>query len=224
MNLIIFDIDGTLTQTNKVDSQCFAQAIKDILKISDINTNWSSYQYSTDSGLLKEIYQHFLQREPTVDEEKIIQQHFVNYLKQEWINDKTRYAVVPGADTIFNEISYIGNWHIGIATGGWQQSALFKLEAAAIAHTTLPKAYADDHIERTQIINKVIHQAKKLYRTTHYDRIIYVGDRTWDEQAAKALDIDFIGVGDGFVNRKPEIFAIQDFSDSVPILNYLAMI
>lgn len=37
MNLIIFDIDGTLTQTNEVDSKCFARAIKDILQIKHIN-------------------------------------------------------------------------------------------------------------------------------------------------------------------------------------------
>ena len=30
MNLIIFDIDGALTQTNEIDSTCFAQAIKDV--------------------------------------------------------------------------------------------------------------------------------------------------------------------------------------------------
>lgn len=68
MNLIVFDIDGTLTQTNNVDSLCFTKAIKDTLQITELNTDWASYQYSTDSGLLTEIYENFLQRPPSIEE------------------------------------------------------------------------------------------------------------------------------------------------------------
>jgi len=40
MNLAIFDIDGTLTETNAVDEICFVQAFADAHAITEINTNW----------------------------------------------------------------------------------------------------------------------------------------------------------------------------------------
>ena len=96
MNLIVFDIDGTLTQTNEIDSRCFAQAIKDVLGISTLNTDWSSYRYSTDSGLMKEIYENLFQRKPQNNEIDEIRNCFLNYLKQEWQSNNSLISPIPG--------------------------------------------------------------------------------------------------------------------------------
>ncbi len=53
--LIIFDIDGTLTNTNHVDSLFFEKAILDVLPITSIDTEWKNYKYSTDTGIVTEI-------------------------------------------------------------------------------------------------------------------------------------------------------------------------
>lgn len=50
MKLVIFDIDGTLTQTNRVDSGCFVEVVKEVLGVEDFETDWSQYQYVTDRG------------------------------------------------------------------------------------------------------------------------------------------------------------------------------
>ncbi|HEX4045030.1 MAG TPA: HAD hydrolase-like protein [Gammaproteobacteria bacterium] len=104
MNLIIFDIDGTLTQTNEMDSTCFAQAIEDALQIKGLNTDWASYRYSTDSGLLKEIYESFFKREPTKQEVISIQERFVTYLNNAWTVNRALITPIPGADTLFQKI------------------------------------------------------------------------------------------------------------------------
>ncbi len=36
MQLVIFDIDGTLTQTNHVDTCCYIQAVKDVLGLDEV--------------------------------------------------------------------------------------------------------------------------------------------------------------------------------------------
>jgi hypothetical protein len=56
MNLAIFDIDGTLTESVAVDEVCFVQAFWDVLGIERINTNWLDYNFQTDSGLALEIW------------------------------------------------------------------------------------------------------------------------------------------------------------------------
>lgn len=222
MNLIIFDIDGTLTQTNDVDSKCFTRAIKETLGIKDLNTEWSDYQHSTDSGLLNEIYAFFLQKTPSDDDINKIRDAFVEHLKQEWITDKNLYAPVLGAENIFQEISTLTNWHIAIATGGWKKSALFKLESAAIPHEELPKAFADDNVDRTEIIKTAIKNSEFLHGINQYKHIVYVGDKHWDEQAATSLNIGFVGVGNEFTKRhlSKHLF-VKDYQDNSMLFNYL---
>jgi beta-phosphoglucomutase-like phosphatase (HAD superfamily) len=49
MNLAIFDIDGTLTESVAVDEACFVQAFRDVFGIKWINTNWLEYNFQTDA-------------------------------------------------------------------------------------------------------------------------------------------------------------------------------
>ena len=222
MNLIIFDIDGTLTETTEMDSRCFMRTLEDILRIKEINTDWESYKHSTDSGVLLEIYDHHFHKMPTAEEILTIQNCFVNYLQQEWSQNKNLCSCITGASSLFSLIEELAQWHIAIATGGWKPSALFKLDAAKIPHHSVPKAFADDHLERTEIINIAIQRSQQLHGHPSYQRTIYVGDKSWDERASHQLGIEFIGVGPSFdkTAKKSGLF-IDDYSDSSLLLDYL---
>jgi hypothetical protein len=52
MNLAIFDIDGTLTESVAVDEVCFVQAFRDVLGIERINTNWLRRATGGGGGLV----------------------------------------------------------------------------------------------------------------------------------------------------------------------------
>ena len=54
MHHVIFDIDGTLTQSNEFDARCYIEAVKEGMGIS-IDDNWLNYKHVTDSGILNEI-------------------------------------------------------------------------------------------------------------------------------------------------------------------------
>ena len=60
--LVIFDVDGTLVKTNKVDGECYVQALADEFGITNINNNWTDYPHATDSGLFPEIIRTHLGR------------------------------------------------------------------------------------------------------------------------------------------------------------------
>ena len=42
MNLIMFDLDGTLTQTFAIDSDCYVQAVREISGFGSISTDWAA--------------------------------------------------------------------------------------------------------------------------------------------------------------------------------------
>jgi len=44
MPLALFDIDGTLTASNAIDSICFEDAFRDVFGIK-IDTDWNAYEH-----------------------------------------------------------------------------------------------------------------------------------------------------------------------------------
>ena len=42
MHLVMFDIDGTLTETMKVDEECFVRSFEDVFGFVNIDTDWSA--------------------------------------------------------------------------------------------------------------------------------------------------------------------------------------
>jgi len=55
MKYIIFDIDGTLTNTKKVDDECFINAFEQTFDINIEQVNWEDIANVTDWGITEEI-------------------------------------------------------------------------------------------------------------------------------------------------------------------------
>ncbi len=68
MHLVMFDIDGTLTETMKVDEECFVRSFKDVFGFADIDTDWSHYPRTTDSGIFHDVFTARIGRSPTAQE------------------------------------------------------------------------------------------------------------------------------------------------------------
>jgi phosphoglycolate phosphatase-like HAD superfamily hydrolase len=82
MRLVIFDIDGTLTQTVKTDEECFLRSLVEVCGFNDIGADWSRYEHATDAGIFHEIYQSRVGRSPSPREISRFRQHFVGLLAQ----------------------------------------------------------------------------------------------------------------------------------------------
>ena len=222
--LIVFDIDGTLTNTNDVDSQLFEKAILEYINVTTIDTQWHNYKYSTDTGIISEIIQSTLNRETKESDIELIKESFINYLSDAFANNSSYCLPIDGARTIFNDVTTSG-WDIAIATGGWERSARLKLKTANIPHQSIPIAHSDDHIEREAIVLTAIQRAKKHYQKDSYSTIFYVGDRLWDKKAAKTLDIGFIGIGNELnaEARNSSFFHISDYTTD-NLISYLSQV
>jgi beta-phosphoglucomutase-like phosphatase (HAD superfamily) len=57
MNLIIFDIDETLTKSGEQHKTAYVKSMKEI-GIIRINQNWQEYPHHTDSFILKTNYEN----------------------------------------------------------------------------------------------------------------------------------------------------------------------
>src|SRR5580692_932656 len=81
MKLVMFDIDGTLTQTGEADEVCFVRALHDVFGFTDVDTDWASYPHCSDSGILEALFQTRCKRSPLPAEATMFQACFISLLK-----------------------------------------------------------------------------------------------------------------------------------------------
>src|SRR3989442_12080081 len=156
MNLAIFDIDGTLTETNAVDEICFVQAFADAHAITEINTNWMQYRCVTDSGIMFQIFHERFGRTPDDDELRNYKACLVNLLETHRAKDPSLFAEISGAARALSRLNREREWAVALATGCWRVSAELKLKAAGIYTEEFPAAFAEDGLSRERILQTAV--------------------------------------------------------------------
>ncbi|WP_273565462.1 HAD family hydrolase [Maribacter halichondriae] len=200
MTGIIFDIDGTLTNTTKVDDKCFINAFKIVFGIDISYQNWSELTNVTDWGITEEIIIKNWNRIPTeIEYEKMISEFVAQLHSESKVNEK-QFQEIEGALNFITFLSKKSNISIGIATGGWEQSANLKLKSIGIDAAEFAVGNSNHFKTREGILSKVIQELSDN-RKNKIDRIIYFGDGTWDFLTCKKLNIEFIGIDNSKNNK-----------------------
>jgi phosphoglycolate phosphatase-like HAD superfamily hydrolase len=197
MNLAIFDIDGTLTDTTRIDDVCYQKVLESGFGIIDIHLGLgrSDPDNYTDAGYTKAIFQARLGRLPNDTEIFHIKKHFKELLQQSFASDPGSIREIPGAGVIIDTMRNGSDWKPAIATGGWHDWAEFKLQCTKLLYPDIPLATSDDAPTRSGIVQLAIARAKQQYNVQKFDRIVAIGDNVWDMRTAQKLELPFIGVG-----------------------------
>jgi len=180
INLVVFDVDGTLVTLHPQDDACYLEAIRshEQLEKMNISSEWDHYQFSTDSGVLYEIFRKHLMRAPSESESRQIESRYTQLLGAS-LESSPIIREVPGAARAFSFLKTTGNWLPAIATGSWKDSTLLKLQFSGIS-CDVPLACADDSFDRCEIVKTAIQRASDYYRAPRFSEVVYVGDRQWD--------------------------------------------
>jgi phosphoglycolate phosphatase-like HAD superfamily hydrolase len=188
--IAVFDIDGTLTDTNRVDHECYVVAVREVLGWQ-VGDDWGGVEDVTDSNILRELWRRQYKEVIPDHVEQAVIALFVDLLQVEARRYPDRFRPIPGARDVFTRLAEIG-WSSAMATGGWRPSAELKLWTASVPFEGVPLASASDRILRTDIIRHALGSMEEQGATA-----VYVGDRPWDVRAAQALGMGFLGVGRG---------------------------
>ncbi len=197
MHAVIFDIDGTLLQSAAVDDILYREAVRRVLGDVQLRPSIHAYDYVTDAGIFAQILKdNAIQADK--DAQVKIKQHFVTALRHH-VDHNGPFVEVPGASRLLQSLRESGAHAVAIATGGWRESAEFKLQSAGLDYSGFPLATANDHYERTAIMEIALSKLGQKFES-----ITYYGDGPWDREACAALDWRFIPVG-------PELGGIDSY-------------
>lgn len=224
MNLAIFDIDGTLTNTNSVDEECFVKAFSEAQALTDIDTDWATYPHTTDSAITQHIFQKKLGRNPADTEVEKIKGCFVGRLTEQYLTNPSSLDEVVGASLVLEKLQRESDWVVAIASGCWRESALLKLKAARINAGKIPAAYAEDGLSREEILRVAVSLSLRHHRVDCFQKIVSIGDGLWDVRTAAILNFAFLGVDyeqSGRLQRAGTNHVIEDFSDYSQLLKLL---
>jgi phosphoglycolate phosphatase-like HAD superfamily hydrolase len=194
MQLAIFDVDGTLTQSNELDNHCFSRAFAEEFGLQTNSEHWHDCPHITDSGLTHHLLERHFGRPPLPAETTRLQQRFMRLLSAAVEQTPQAMPPVAGAGIAFDRLQQAADWAVAIATGCWQASAHFKLTHAQINFTGIPTACADQWLAREDVLMDALRQAESFYQTL-FDRVVYVGDGLWDVRTTRNLNLPFVGVG-----------------------------
>ena len=196
MKLVIFDVDGTLTDTNGVDDDCFLQAFEDALGVTEISDEWENYPHTTDSAIALHVFQTKLERAPQAEEIQKHKTRFLELLQRRSLMNPAQFEEIAGAGAMLKRLRRENDWARAIATGSRSDAVRLKMNAAKIKEDRLPIASADDGLSREEILQIAVKMALEVYNQSEFEKIVSVGDGVWDVRAAANLEMPFLGVGD----------------------------
>lgn len=188
---VLFDIDGTLLYSEKIDSRCFANSYEAIFGIAFPTIDWTKFAEVTDHVIFRTAFNDHFGRFPSEEERVVFEDHYLSALSDFREERPEEFREVPGAANLWQQLETDDRFIPGIATGGWQRPAAIKLSHVGIPPDQPFAGYANNKFSRVDILNEAI----RLVRSAHeIGKIVYVGDAIWDVTTTKKMDLPLIGV------------------------------
>ena len=212
--LVIFDIDGTLTDSVSLYHRVVADCLH-LMGIKNVDTNFSNYKYHTDSYGLKWNYEN------NFDElySKKLLTVFENTLFSE-LNKHPPVKEIKGAKNCVDQLLK-ANYAIAFATGSLPKPAKLKLDQCNIWNDDFLILTSKISFDRESFVLQAIENAKKYFKVERFEQIYSIGDGLWDLETAKKLNLHFIGIGKPHKEILIEKGCRVHFDDLTKLASYL---
>lgn len=191
--LAIFDIDGTLTKTNEIDHLCFILTTQKFISTDFKTFEATTFTHFTDSCIIVELYERYLNRQPSLEEIKQFQDCYFGLLESYLKKEPHYFQAIEGATSILSTLHQKG-WAIALATGCWKDSAYIKLKGGGIDIKDTPIGTASDAVTRQDVMNIALKRAEQYYHVDKFDHVVYIGDGLWDRHSCATLAMPFVGM------------------------------
>jgi beta-phosphoglucomutase-like phosphatase (HAD superfamily) len=189
MHLVVFDIDGTLTNTNLEDGECYWRAICALLGFSSEQPEWSEFRHVTDVGIASELCERHLHRQLTSVDVEALSFRLATLLEVALVDKNRRAYQIPGSGEILSMLGKSFEFAVALATGGLRVSAELKLRSANLLNPFIPLASSNDAVSREEIIRIAARRAAEKH-ATQFAKFTYVGEWRMGRQGSARLGLE----------------------------------
>jgi phosphoglycolate phosphatase len=196
MNLVLFDIDGTLISTGGAGMRAFYRALRDIFDI-DADRPVIRPDGKTDPLIAKELMSSLGLEDQWSD--KIQEKLFSFYLSH--LEDEMRRAkeegliqVLPGVANLLETLSEQCDFCVGLVTGNLEKGARIKLGWAGLNQYFRFGGYGSDSGDRSALIRIGIQRGIQVVAPIPVEGIFVIGDTPLDIKHGRAAGARVIAV------------------------------
>lgn len=224
MQIILFDIDGTLIDSNGAGRKALNRAFAKAYSWED-SLSGVSLHGKTDPDIVETVYREQRETPPTPAE---LARFYGLYLLElrGTLQEADRFRVLPGVGRLLARLSVRENTFIGLATGNIEKGARAKLGRAGLNHRFSFGGFGSDAVERSDIVQAAVGRGMALLPDGARPSIWLIGDTPRDVEAGKTVGLKTIAVATGGADAEtlratePDYF-FDDLSDSVAFLSIL---
>lgn len=200
MKIILFDIDGTILQTNGAGTRAANRAFENIYGIPGAMTKIDAAG-KTDHMILQEIFMQELNRDFSQEEAEELYKLYIPFLEEE--TGKSETTVMPGIPMLLENLSSREDMILGVATGNIEQGAWIKLRSAGLDHHFDFGGFGSDSHIREHLILKALARAKNhIEDNTEIKSTFVIGDTPYDINHGRAAGTITVGVATGGYSRE----------------------
>jgi len=190
LDAFLFDIDGTLMNTEGRGSNTFLDAAEQVFDVPahDMQLTFAG---ATDLGLLNQIARQFKLPAMKPENTNAFFSLYADMLKEALPPGSCES--LPGAGELLQRLQK-ADFSIGLVTGNAEKTAKIKVEACGLAEFFQFGGYGDQHPDRAELVKIAINACKNRKKSRNWSLI---GDTPNDILAAKRNEIISIGVCTG---------------------------
>lgn len=226
MRLLLFDIDGTLIQSNPVGRQVMQLAMEHVIGSAGLIESYP-FAGKTDRRIIFDLLTDI-----GISEEKILGFLPEVYAQMAKFGEKLFYqdglSPCTGVIELISRLSHRNDTLLGLQTGNILPTAHLKLDAAGLDATSfLIGAYGSDSAKREELIPFALERATaRSGLIPHLVDVIVIGDTPSDIECAKANGVKSLAVATGSFSSEtlakydPD-FLLDDLSDTNAVIGFM---
>jgi phosphoglycolate phosphatase len=210
VEVVLFDIDGTLISTGGASDRAWGRAFRELYDL-EVHVGDYTGKGVTDPEVGLASFRGALGREPEPREMASLMALRLRYLPSE-VAGSPGYRVMSGAEALLQALSAEGRL-LGLITGNLEAAAHIKLARAGLNHFFTFGGYGSDADRRVDVARVALERAERVSGgSLDRDSCLAVGDTPHDIDAAHGVGIRVVGVATGEYGTDELLEAGADFA------------
>jgi phosphoglycolate phosphatase len=195
--LLLFDIDGTLIDSNGAGGEAILDAAEEHFGIQRDQLPTLQLAGSTDPAIAMDVFSH-MNRVHTPEEITAFLDRYLSHLQRRLQAPDFSGFTLPGVSQLLQSLHCESEAHIGLLTGNVRRGAVIKLSRHGIYDHFVEGSFGSDHHDRNELGPVALKRMQEATGTT-YDitDVIVIGDTPKDIRCAAAFGAKCLAVATG---------------------------